>query len=87
MEAAEKPTAVVKLPQLLKRLSEADADSSRDTIAEIRAVALLLDLNTGHGWKDLDGTAAIGMAESLRVACGHIEREYTRLYLANGIKF
>jgi hypothetical protein len=88
MEAAAKRTSEIELPQEAKlETGDGDVDCSREAILEIRRLADVLVSGTEDGSRPLDETAAIGVAALIRLASEHLEREFSRLYRARGIKF
>jgi hypothetical protein len=88
MEPGTKSTSEIELPQEPKLETQgAEVDSSREAVLEIRRLADVLDSGTEDGSRPLDETAAIGVAALIRLASEHLEREFTRLYRARGVKF
>lgn len=73
--------------EILKQSSYGDAESSRETIEEIRSIASLLELASDHGNDDVGAQAAQGLAQLLGVVSARIEREYRRLYFACGVRY
>jgi hypothetical protein len=88
MRAAAKRTSEIELPQPVKLVSgDADADCSRDAVLEVRRLADVILSGTEDGSRPLDEISAIGVAALIRLASEHLEREFTRLYRARGVKF
>jgi len=73
--------------EILRQHSDGDFESSRETVEQICSIASLLDVGSDHGNNDLGGQAAQGLAQLLRAAAVHIEREYKRLYWASGVRY